>query len=138
MAGSRPPENTLDIGGMRVVEGGDGEEVGGVEVAVELGDLPDGCAVGVALGEDGGEEAVVEGGGGEVPDLVGVGEQALAEELAAVGVQADQVDLVLLFEAESGGEEAGVIGVGFHIGNAASLVFQTIAYSCWSSLHISN
>lgn len=90
VAGSGPPEKGVDGGR---VESSKGEEVGGVEVAVELRDLPDGGGVGVSLGEDGGEKAVIEGGRSEVPDLIGMGEETIADELITIRIQPNQMHL---------------------------------------------
>lgn len=45
------------------------------------------------------------------------------------------MDLVLFFEAEGSGEEAGVVGVGLHVGDAPGLVLEAIADARRSSLH---
>lgn len=101
-----------------------------------LWDLPDGSAITLTGGVDCGEDPVIEGARFEVPDLVGVVEEAVAHQLALPRRQPDQVHLVLLLETEGPGEEGGGAGVRAHVRDAPRLVLEAaVDDAAGSALH---
>lgn len=64
---------------------------------------------------------MIKGARSEVPNLIRVRKQTLADQFGAVGGEPNKMHLVLFFKAKSSGEEAGMISVGFDVGDASRL-----------------